>query len=69
MSDRQISGPMQLVIYAFLAVYFGFGVFIGQIIGHMECREQWQQEAIDRGYAERITGDDGGSVFRWKERQ
>ena len=50
---------MVIVVFSlcFLASWFGFGFGEAKI----------QEQAIERGFAERIAGDDGGVIFKWKE--
>ena len=51
-----------LLLFILLGMFVGLAVDISRELGDL------QQEAVDRGYAERVVSDDGHRViWRWKD--
>jgi len=65
MSNDIHDNAVWLIITAVAILLIGFGT--GYSVGHMDCRYKMCEEAVKRGFAEKLEGFYGGKIFRWKE--
>ena len=60
--DNSFDGVPEIIAFGTLAIIvISIAFFLGTKFGESEIRN----EAVRRGFAEKIEGDDGRSVFRW----